>query len=226
MSILNKKNIILLLVLLFTTLIGLFVYRSMTFRLVGVEPNTNHVSVISPFIDISFNKPLKKDSIEPKSNTTTLAGFDIVDKKTIRVFFDDLQLDSNNTITIELVESEGGKQLHNLSFNFTAKDISFENLSKAQQEAILKQQDTPNTKRDDPVLAYVPYGGLNFELNAVVQDEQLILQAKLLLSAADVRIDANSAIERYKQEVRDYITSKGLNPDSYTIDYQVVQPTL
>lgn len=223
----NRKRIIISSVaLLFIAAAGIIVYRSITFRLVGAEPDTDKVSVISPFIDIYFNKPIKKDSVEPKSETTLLAGFDVIDQKTIRVFFDNLELDSDNTITIESVESTNGKRLHNISLRFKAKDIPFEHLSKKQQDAILKQQDTPNTKRDDPILAYVPYGGLHFELSALVQDEELTLQAKLLLTAADVRIDPNAAVERYKQEVRDYITSNSLNPDSYKIDYQVIQPSL
>jgi hypothetical protein len=49
---------------------------------------------------------------------------------------------------------------------------------------------------------------------------------RLLLSAADVRINASAAAEQYKQEARDYISSNGINPKEYTFEYEIVQPSI
>lgn len=79
----------------------------------------------------------------------------------------------------------------------------------------------------DPILNSLPHSTLDYNLTVaqgttgIKGDQKLILDADLLLSAADVRSGRDAAIAAYTQEVRDYITSLGLNPDSYTINYTI-----
>jgi hypothetical protein len=222
----NAKRLSIILAPIAVALVAFGVYQSARFRVVGTDPGTDSVSVISPFIDVTFSKPINKDSVDLKSDTTTLAGFSIVDDKVLRIKFSNLKLNSKNKIVITEVDSKSGSKLKDLDVSFVAKDIPFQDLSKSQQQAILKLQDTPSPNRDDPILAYLPHSDLDYKLSANVVQGELTLDAELLLTAADVRIDANAAINSYKKEVTDYIKSIGLDPAKYTINYKVIQPTL
>lgn len=78
----------------------------------------------------------------------------------------------------------------------------------------------------DSILNNLPHSTLDYNLTVAqgtpgVENQKLALDAELLLSAADVRSGRDAAIAAYTQEVRDYITSLGLNPDSYTINYTI-----
>jgi len=85
---------------------------------------------------------------------------------------------------------------------------------------------------NDPILAHLPYGGLNFSIaaNIITQNGKPVvtLDAKVLLSAADVNSGPayeQAAINTGKQDIVAYIKSLGLDPNNYTINYEVVQPT-
>jgi hypothetical protein len=73
----------------------------------------------------------------------------------------------------------------------------------------------------DPIVQYLPHSTLDYNLTIESSDKK-ILNAQLFLSGAD-QSNASAATALYKQEVVDYITSVGLNPADYTINYTVVQ---
>ena len=221
-----KKKIIIGLILLSLAVLTFLVYQTLTFRFIGTNPGTNKISVISPYIDVEFSKPLNQDSVALSGENAPISKFDIVDKKILRIFLTELKLDTRYRIIIESIAAEDGKQLKNQEISFTTKDIEFDDLPRDQQQAILELQDKPSPIKSDPVLEFLPYGGLNYEINAVTRDSTTILQVRLLLSAADVRINASAAAEQYKQEARDYISSNGINPKEYTFEYEIVQPSI
>lgn len=221
-----KKTIILVVGILFAIIAGWLLYSSMTFRITGTTPSLNRVSNISPFIDVHFSKEITLDNADIDSDELGITGFDKVDEKTIRVYFGDITVGTRYTVTINHVESTDGKLIEQKNLSFTAKDIPFEKLSAAQRQAILDYQDKTNNIKSDPVLSYVPYGGLHFQLDANSDSGLLTLVAELRLSAADVKIDREKAIETYKKEVLDYLSGNGIDPSKYQIEYKIAEPSI
>lgn len=73
----------------------------------------------------------------------------------------------------------------------------------------------------DPIFKYIPHSTLDYSLTGASNGGQALLTAQLFLTAAD-QSNADAAATQYKQEVLDYITSVGLDPSKYTIDYAIV----
>lgn len=237
----NKRTARLLLALLIVIILavgGYYTYKQFfTFYSTGTTPDTENISVIAPYIDINFNKSLLDDQeltlVDEKFVTR---GYKIQDK-TIRIELDELKLDQEYTLSIEQVTSHDDRVLENVSVSFTTKDIPYLELSKAQQEYILEQQNEQPYTISDPILTHVPHSTLDFELRPVIRETfgddedagvygELVLEARLLLTAADMRIDEAGAIKQYSEEVREYIRSLGLNPDDYKIEYVPVRPVM
>lgn len=78
---------------------------------------------------------------------------------------------------------------------------------------------------DDPILQYLPHSDSNYQIT-LDPDLRKTLNVTLQTSAADERIDPDAAIASYRQAVRDWITSVGLDPGTYTINYTVIRASL
>lgn len=77
----------------------------------------------------------------------------------------------------------------------------------------------------EPMLTHLPYQTTDFTLkanfvNGPNNQPKLTMDAIIQLSAAD-KSNESIAVANYKQEVFNYITSVGVNPDAYTINYIV-----
>lgn len=222
----NKTRLSVLIITITAIVIGFLIYNNSLFRISGTTPGLNNVSVISPFIDVHFSKQITVDGLSLNSENLNITGFESPDNKTLRIYFEEIILDEEYSISIDVIKSNTGKELKNKVITFTPKDIPFESLSGAQKEAILKNQDKTSNIKSDPILAHVPYGGLNYQLDADSRADGLVLIAEIRLSKADVTTDKASAVALYKQEVLYYIQSKGLNPNSYTIEYKIIEPSI
>ena len=72
----------------------------------------------------------------------------------------------------------------------------------------------------DPITQYLPQSTLSYQIEASTDaDNKTVLNIRLLLSEADYRIGEAEAVSTYTQEALNWITSKGLNPNDYTINY-------
>jgi hypothetical protein len=72
----------------------------------------------------------------------------------------------------------------------------------------------------DPVLSKLPYSTLNYQVEAIVDDnDKVTLDVLLLPTSSDYRTGIDAAIETYKQEMLSWLESQGINPDNYTINY-------
>lgn len=209
---------------------------SLQFKMTSTDPSIGQVSVLAPYIDINFNKSLRAGDVKVTSPRSDIISTHSINDKTIRVEFKPQSLKLNQTynLLIEDITSVNNKKIDKLALTFKARDIAFEQLSPGQKAFILTRQDAPNKFRDDPVFQHLPYGTLNYSLTAVIEDQgsdsdaepRVIIQAKLLLSAADAKSDREGSIARYKEEVVQYLKSVGIDPAAYVIDYRVVEPSL
>lgn len=230
----RTRNILIILAALgLLTYIGFSVYRHyFTFYMTGTSPGLSRIYTATPYMDVNFNKTLVEyeefriTSVSPE----ILAKIEFRDK-TIRIYFENLQVDATYDLIFSPVRAEDGDEIVNLTLDFHARAGNFEQLPVAHQQYLLDRQDEQPATLTDPILQHLPHSTLSFELTALVtqndeREDILVLEARLLLNAADVRIGADEAVEQYKSEVVEFIRSLDLDPEDYTIRYQVVEPTL
>jgi len=80
----------------------------------------------------------------------------------------------------------------------------------------------------EPLLNQLPYATTDFSLSADFGSSasgapKLNIDATILLSQSDTG-NEDSATDQYKQEALDYLSSLGVNPANYTINYTIQQP--
>jgi hypothetical protein len=72
----------------------------------------------------------------------------------------------------------------------------------------------------DPIIQYLPHSTLSYQINSRTGDDgKVTLTIQLLLTEADRRTGEQAAVDIYKSEALDWIRSKGLDPNNYTINY-------
>lgn len=77
-----------------------------------------------------------------------------------------------------------------------------------------------NVSSSDPILLYLPYSTLRYDLVIDSSSKDLRLIAKFNLTEADYTIGEQKAIENYKGQLRDWFVSKDLNINNYSITYK------
>jgi hypothetical protein len=201
------------------------------FRVLSVVPNATNSKVIptsTRVITIKFSKPLDtsqtygSDSL--KENSNNIVRDVTAEGDTITIRLDALGENSNYAFKLPDVKSSEGKVLSGLRYTFTARYVAYDKLSKEQQAQQTSQTDS--TVQEDPLSKYLPYSTLDYSLVGSNETSDsgkyiFVVSARLYLSAADVKIDKQGAVNRYKKEIADYIRSKNLNPDTYLIRYTI-----
>jgi len=225
------KGLLILALLLLVGWGAWLLYQSMHFRIVGTDPATNKVSVIAPYLKIHFNRELTESGLNVSAEPNIIESYKVSGKTIDILLTQNLEADKEYTVTIASVTSTNGETLTNQVLRFTAKDIPFEDLPEEQQKAVVNAQSRFTEVQSDPILEHIPYGTLNFRLSPLFENDKdgnqiLILEADILLSAADVRIDKAAAVNQYKAELRAYIRSLDLDPAKYQIRYNIIEPTL
>lgn len=202
------------------------IVRAQVFRVTEVSPDVDKVSVISPYLEITFSKNISKDGLSVDATNDVVSKRIITDNK-LQLRLSGMKVNKTYTINLENVMSVDGKKITNKSYSFVAKDIPYSRLSDEEQKAISDIQDSYAPTKSDPILNYLPYGTTDFSLEAVATDNaSLVIKADLLLSAADVRSNRQASIDAYRQAVIDYIKSIKLDPNSYNIEYTVIEPSV
>jgi hypothetical protein len=226
---LSKIKILIGAVLVIVAVALFVVLVVLPFHVVGTNPSSQSVTTLTPFFDIEFNKTLSSSGLAVSSNPSIVRSFS-VQNKTLVINLSPLLLSGGKTytITVNSVKSTSGQELLNKTFSFSPHQSTFSGLPSDQQAAILKaqQQGQSQPVNNDPILKYLPHGTLDYTLTAayatVNGQTKLQLNAVLLLTGADLSTNQTeqAAISQYKSEVNQYITSLGLNPGNYSINYR------
>lgn len=233
------KQLIVLAAVILMAFVGWFIYREFfTFYLKGTWPDSARVSYAYPYISLDFNKALSKEGYEAilynSEDKIEYTRQEINDKSLIIYLPGDKSVGDTFRVAVDKLSSSDGRTL-SIQLEFTLQDISFDRLSEHDQEEILRIQDIRDEAQpNDPIMNSVPHSELNYnltiELLPVRGGEEstggVLLHGEILLSAADVRIDRDGAIEQAKQDIHSYISSLGLDPVSYQIEYSVTEPVL
>lgn len=205
--------------------------NNVVFRLVEASPSAGRVPTATIYINFEFNKELYEIDLDNSAGSEP----SIVQKielhgKRLRVKLGALDDGKNYSIKLRSIRSTKGKVIDFYDYNFTARYIPFEQLTQEEQKTILDDQQSDKAITADPIFAHTPYGGLHFKLAATVAEKDgkstPILSAQILLSRADITTNREVAITQYKQEVGDYLQSKGIDPNTYEITYEVIEPSL
>lgn len=80
-----------------------------------------------------------------------------------------------------------------------------------------------NSTDRDPMLNLLPHSTFNYIINANINSQNKVdLEANIILYSSDTR-DGNrdNSINKYKNEITDWIKSNGLNPSDYLISYSI-----
>lgn len=219
-------------ILILAVIAGISVFlliRDQQFRLVKSTPSrSGTVSTSTNGFELFFNKDLDGSADYSKSITDPghLVGRIRLDKRSIIIETGPILQDKKYSFSLHDIHDAKGDVIKEIKFDFTAKYLPDSKISDEQKSLIAKL--SRQYLQDYPLLAHLPYSTLDYSLEAVFnQDEnqrlgQPEIQAKLFLSHADMS-EPRAATARYKQEVIDYITSLGLNPSDYKINYLVIQ---
>lgn len=77
----------------------------------------------------------------------------------------------------------------------------------------------------DPILKHLPYSTADYSVVLDPSTEKT-LKATIRTTAADERFNSDLAIKKYKADLNDWITSIGLNPADYKINYTIIRASL
>jgi hypothetical protein len=177
----RMKQIIAAVIVLVVVYVVYTLFHSLQFHVVSTDPSTGSFAAVAPYMDINFNEPLKKDGISVSASSGIVTSSAVVGKTLRLTLNEPLQAGQQYTITIKSISSTKGSQITNKTFAFTAKDISFQKLSDAQQKATLAKQVKRPASRD------------NF---AYVGDDAMTSEGGL---SAEQLLDAKQAIFQYIQ---------------------------
>jgi hypothetical protein len=225
------KIAILVVIMAVVSLLVFSLYTVTKFHIVSTNPATNQIATDTPFFKITFNKPLSHQALAVMGTGNVIRSDSISGNTLVLNLNYPLTTKKTYTITITSVQSQSGSQIANKRFMFTAQNTPFTKLPTDQQQAVISNQDQYTPAEKDPILAHLPYSTLDFILTPTfITDQngqqQLVLQAQILLAPGVSGAQADTDTTQYKNEVLQYIRFLGLNPAKYDIQYQIVNETL
>ncbi len=227
-TLVNKKKLLIVAILLVIGAVGWFVILSLQFRVVSVTPNLKKsIARSTDVVEIRFNKLLASNIDYDK---TLIDSDDVV--VSVRVKGKSLIVDLRNledrkySFSIKTIKAANGQTIPELSYSFSAKYIPFNKLSNAEKNLQLNQTDVDAI--EDPLETFLPHSELGYYLTGThvgsSDDLQFVLRARITLSRADINTGRDEAVAAQKEQIRKFIESKGLDPNNYPITYDVVDP--
>ncbi len=219
-----------LLVLLLLLGWGVFIfYENLHFRIISTSPGPNQMSIWTPIFKIELNKPVSNSGTSITVSPDIIYNHKVtVSGKTVTVYLN-VPLDSTKTYTIDIhnITSTSGQKITDKHFTFNPIQNDRGNLPDDQREELIRRNQQSDIY-SDPILANLPYRNVDFSLVSSFgtsnnNQPSLNLQAQLLIHAAQSG-DKAAAVASGKQEVVDYITSLGLDPNKYKIRYTILGP--
>lgn len=217
----NVTRLLGLVLVIALVLVGYFVYRSAAFHVVGTNPSTRKVPTVATYFDINFNKALDSKGVSLSSTPNIISSYKVTGK-VIKISLDTATMGTLKTgqlyeIVVHQISDTGGQELKNLTFSFKPVSVPASDLSKNQQQALLKQQTQYNTAASDPLIQKLPFDGpgLEYEISYTVQYDP----------KPQYTVTITSPTLQGQEDAIAWIKSLGVNPSNYIIEYstQAVQ---
>jgi len=155
-----------------------------------------------------------------------------IDKSSVMLYTNtpNLNIGQKKSFTLSAKSIDGYTLKETLRFSIN--DIPFEKLPDDQKKLIKKLEGEKPSYYKDPIMQYIPYSTLeysiepNFTPSIYDTDEDkevyiLTIDIKVYLSAVDIDEGEDVVSQRYLKQAKNYIRSKGLNPDKYEINFYI-----
>jgi hypothetical protein len=229
-----RKKILLTAIVVVLLLVGVLIVATRLtthpLKVVATNPQLNNISNITPFLKIDFNETVESSGLSVTGSDNIVKSFS-ASGNVVTVLLQNMQKNTNYSVTLDSAKTNSGSTVTNKTFSFKTNGVIYTwQLPKDQQKVLMQEQAAAQPKTD-PILAYLPHATLDYYLsstaNTVNGQPQLVLQAQLDIFPGNL-VNGSEAdtIAAYKQQVLNYISSLGLNPAKYDIQYQVVTEQL
>lgn len=137
----NIRRLAFAAVVLCVVIVGVFIYQSLTFHIVGTIPSMDKFPVSSPVIFIDFNKPLANTTLTTSWNPGLGSAYTISGTRLTIYLQAALQTGKQYTFTIHGVTSQAGEKLGDVTYTFTPQNIDYGSLPKEIQQVLFSNQD-------------------------------------------------------------------------------------
>ena len=222
------KKIVIGVILIMLCFVAYYTYSYFNFKVVSTNPPSTQMASWTPFFKINFNQAISKKGLSVSVKPDVLYGAGYVVNNNQLVFNLSVPMNTNQkyTLTVRSVTDQHGQTIKNLVYSFTPKNLPISKLPNDQKEALTARNESSPIYKD-PILKHLPYYSVNFNLTASFTTGQnnlpsLVLTAKLFIPAAYTGSLEQQMINQDQQSVLQYISSLGLNPANYTINYSIV----
>lgn len=157
----NKKLIALsALAAVFIVLLLVWLFGRASLRIVSISPSTSSINILTPYVDVSYNKSLSGYSVDASGTRSLVYGV-LVNGSVVRVVLKTPLLSgSNYAITVNI--KNGSKSISNSTFSFKPVYATWSQLTQTQKNFILKNQSGKTSPSTD--LSILPYIGPDYEL--------------------------------------------------------------
>ncbi len=208
------KIIYVLLAALVMAAVGFTVVKHSTFRITEISPDLSSVATATPYIDIHFNRPIKKDGIKLSSRPDILESHQVINSTTLRITLTGLTDKEEYLLVLEKVESEKNERITNKQFTFKAKFTSFSDLTQKQQEQALKNQDRPAAPKDK-IFDILPYYHASYELQVEITPG--VSRPDILFVYLPAPGEGEVQKDAYLEDAKQYLVGKGISLDEYRL---------
>lgn len=224
--IITKKRI-LVASLLPLIIIGFFVLRFFfTLYISSSSPSLGAISYQTPSLKLTFNKPLQSSSVKIEGNGVIFEDKVSIKDSTIKLYLNSANLSAGKeaSFSLKAVSNDGFK--YDSTVRFTPRDISFSDLPSDQQKEIKRLEGERPAYYTDPIMHYIPYSTLSYALapsfvTTPDGETRLTIDLTVYLSQVDLSNKA-TIIKQRVAEAKKYLSSKGLNPDQYSFNLDII----
>lgn len=114
--------------------------QSLKFHVISTNPSIKSVSTLTPSLSIDFSKPLAASGLRVTMSPSGLRSYSVAGKKIIILFDSPLLAGQTYLLRVSAISNTSGGHIEPLTYHITPLNLNFNQLSKSQQAAILKQQ--------------------------------------------------------------------------------------
>lgn len=150
--------------------VGLVIYNTQVFRLVGIDPAMNKFPSAALFIKISFNKPLLANKLTITGSNNSVDSYS-VSGSVITVLLNSPLEPRKYQLNVMGISDTRGQRLADQVFVFTPQNLPESSLSTTQKSALDEAQSDYHALMNDPVIRLLPFyaGGNEFMVTYTVQ---------------------------------------------------------
>lgn len=217
----------------FISVTGFVLYKHFfTLYITSSNPSFSNVSYQTPAITLYFNKEIDSESVGIE-DTEQLFYLEEnkIDKSSITLYTNTINLKAGQKKSFALTaKSVDGHEINEV-IQLTIKDISFEKLPDDQKKLIKDIEDRKPDYYKDPIMQYIPYSTLEYSIDPNFttidsadeskETDVLVLDIKVYLSDVDIDEGEDIVSQRYLEQAKNYIRSKGLDPEKYSINFSI-----